>query len=91
MVTIYLDKARTTKCAAKPRARCHLYLRKKHTDESKDVADGGHEDNEQVDQEDETKRDAAVYVPAERLFREEDLEQSPADLQRERRKEGDCH
>lgn len=62
----------------------------KHTNEAKDVADGGHKDNEQVHQEEETKCNADVYDPAESLVREQDLEQSPADLQREGRKELGC-
>lgn len=52
------------------------------TYEAKDVSDGRHEDDEQVDQEDETKCDADVNCPAERLLWEKDLQQSPADLQR---------
>lgn len=62
-------------------------FRLKLTYEAKDVADGGHEDDEQIDQEDETKRDADVNSPAERLLGEKDLQQSPADLQRAGQKE----
>lgn len=62
-----------------------------HTDEAKDVTDGGHEDNEQVDEEDETKRNADVHHPAEGLVREQDLEQSPADLQREEEREEEAY
>lgn len=61
------------------------------TDEAKDVSDGGHEDNEQVDEEDETKCNADVDDPAERLVREQDLQQGPADLQRDGGKEGESH
>lgn len=57
------------------------------TYEAKDVADGGHKDDEQIDHEDETKCDADVNHPAERLLREKDLQQSPADLQRAGQKE----
>lgn len=57
------------------------------TYEAKDVADGGHKDDEHIDQEDETKRDADVYGPAERLIGEKDLKHGPADLQREGRRE----
>lgn len=62
-------------------------FRVKLTYEAKDVADGGHEDDEQIDQEDETKCDADVNSPAERLLGEKDLQQSPADLRRAGQKE----
>lgn len=74
-------------------AVCLEHCLSKRTDEAKDVADGGHEDDQQVDQEDEAESNADVHDPAERLVGEEDLEHSPADLRREGRKEkGDeCH
>lgn len=45
-----------------------------HTDEAKNVTDGGHEDDEQVDQEDETECNGDVSGPAERLVGEQGLE-----------------
>ena len=51
------------------------------TDEAEDVVDGGHEDDEDVDQEDETEGDGDVHGPAERFVREQDLKHGPADLQ----------
>lgn len=58
------------------------------TDEAEDVADGGHKDDQQIDKEDETKRDADVHDPAERLVREKDLKQGPADLRQEDKRRG---
>lgn len=58
------------------------------TYEAKDVADGRHKDDKQIDQENEAKRNADVNHPAEWLVREKDLEQGPADLQREGRRGG---
>lgn len=58
------------------------YNREGLTYEAKDVADGRHKDNEQINQENETNRNADVNNPTERLVREKDLKQSPADLQR---------
>lgn len=58
------------------------YKREGLTYEAKDVADGRHKDNEQINHENETKRNADVNNPTERLVREKDLKQSPADLQR---------
>lgn len=60
----------------------------KHTNESKDVADGGHKDNQQVDHKQETKCNADVHRPVERLVRVEHLQQGPADLQGEGWKRG---
>lgn len=53
----------------------------KHTNEAKDVTDGGDEYNKKVDQEEETKGNADVSKPVERLVSEEKLKQGPADLQ----------
>lgn len=64
-------------CASNPTALLPRML----TDEAEDVPDGGHQDDKQVDHEDEAKRDADVYGPAERFFREQDLQQGPANLQ----------
>lgn len=50
------------------------------TYEAKDVADGRHKDDQQVDQENETASDADVNGPTEGLVGEEDLKQGPADL-----------
>lgn len=61
------------------------------TDEAEDVADGRHQDHKQVDQEEETERNADVNGPAERLVGEQDLKQGPADLQREGRRDGECY
>lgn len=52
------------------------------TNDAEDVSDGGHKDDQQIDHEDETNRDADVYQPAERLVREKDLQQGPANLWR---------
>ena len=52
----------------------HYFFPCKHTNDAKDVADRGHEDNEQVDHEDETECDGYVSGPVERLVREQDLE-----------------
>ena len=52
-----------------------------HTNDAKDVADGRHKYNEQVHQEDETECNGNVPGPVERLVREQDLKQGPANLQ----------
>lgn len=38
-----------------------LLLARLLTNDSEDVSDGGHKDDQQIDHEDETKRDADVY------------------------------
>lgn len=80
------NRVYTIKFAVKQRSEGTSFPRTL-TYQAKDVADGGHTDDEQIDQGDETKRDGDVYGPAERLVGEKDLKHGPADLQREGRKE----
>lgn len=53
----------------------------KHTNNAKDVTDGGHQDNKKIDHDQETKGNANVSNPVERLVSEEDLKHGLADLQ----------
>lgn len=63
----------------------------KHTDEAKDVTNGGHKYNKQVDQEEEAESNGDVSGPVERLVRKKDLKQGPANLQVHDMKVESCH
>lgn len=59
---------------------CFLLSWAKPTNDPEDVFDGRNEYNQQVNKDDETDCNDDVPGPVERLIREEDLQQGPADL-----------